>query len=139
MDLQSLIQQLRQQNGGVPPGGGVVQPQTSFQGLNIPQQDGAAQAGANPLVGLLRGATAYNNAGNIAANAGGGGLAGFAPMAAMAASPVGRAVGDIGDSLGLKKTGIPDQIRAMGDFTSGDFGGAWGSLKDSVKNIFSIF
>ena len=74
----------------------------------------------------------------------GGAGAGFGPVlaagvAAQNADKIGNAFGGLGDKMGLGKTGIPDQARAAGNFVKGDFGAAWGNLKDSVKNIFSIF
>lgn len=74
----------------------------------------------------------------------GSGAAGALPVAAaglvaLNADRIGNEVGRFGDKLGLEKTGLPDQARAFGNFVKGDFGGAWGNLKDSVKNIFKVF
>lgn len=83
---------------------------------------------------------------SMAGGAGGGGgfMASAAPLLAAGATVynadrIGNEVGRFGDKLGLQKTGLPDQARMVGNFVKGDFGGAWGNLKDSVKNIFSIF
>ena len=177
MDLQSLVQQLRQRNEaqklpsiqGVPQGGGAIgQAPTQFQGMQQPQPG----EGVNPMAQLLRAGTAYNNASAGRAGAGlagaatggsgagfglgqplvqggmGGasyaapaasGLLGLAPTAAAMAGPASYAGADFMDNLGLRKTSLPSQLRVMGDLTSGNFGGAWDNLKDSVKSIFSIF
>lgn len=88
-----------------------------------------------PLVGGQMGASSM---------AGGGAMTGLGPLLAAGATAynadrIGKEVGRFGDKLGLEKTGLPDQARMVGNFVKGDFGGAWGNLKDSVKNIFSIF
>lgn len=65
---------------------------------------------------------------------------------AAAAIPVQQNAGAIGqvagaqlDRLPGKGFGLGDQARAFGSFTQGDLSGAWGSLGDSVKNIFKVF
>lgn len=121
----------------------------------------------NVLASLLKGGAAYNNATHGGLNrmlgftnpnpnsAGGmaGALAGRTPAAggaglgpAAAALPVqqnagaiGGAVGGMLDKLPGKGFGLGDQARAAGSFVQGDFGGAWGGLKDSVKNLFKVF
>lgn len=99
----------------------------------------AVQQGAQQTVGAML----PIGAGGAGAGGAAGGLA-LGPLAGAAAGVtaapgIGQGVGDMMSGLGLDKTGLPDQARAVGQFVGGDFGGAWGSLKDSVKNIFSIF
>lgn len=116
MGGKQLAQALRGGAGGAPAGG-----EAGF-GLGQPLVSG--QMGTSSMAG--------------------GGMAGMAPVAAAGiaaynADKMGNEAGRIGDKLGLKKTGLPDQARAVGNFVKGDFGESWGNLKDSVKNIFSIF
>lgn len=105
-----------------------------------PSATGGAGFGlGQPLVSGQMGASSMAGGG-----AGGGFMAGLAPVAAAGATAyhadkIGDEAGRFGDKLGLKKTGLPDQARAVGNFVKGDFGESWGNLKDSVKNIFSIF
>lgn len=55
------------------------------------------------------------------------------------AGTIGQAAGSQMDRLPGKGFGLGDQARAFGSFTQGDLSGAWGSLGDSVKNIFKVF
>jgi hypothetical protein len=62
-------------------------------------------------------------------------------MSPAAALPVIQNAGSIGQGvsdLTGNPMGLGDQAKAAGSFVQGDLGGAWGSLKDSVKNLFRI-
>lgn len=94
---------------------------------------GAGSQLGQPLV------TGQMGASSMAGGAGAGASPFLAAMVAQNADRIGNEAGRFGDKMGLKKTGLPDQARMYGNFVKGDFGSAWGNLKDSVKNIFSIF
>lgn len=138
---QQMLQQQQQQVGQQQ--GQNMGQAGALMGRVLRGQGGASAAGAagpggagfqlgQPLVTGQMGASSM---------AGGAGAAPImaAGVVAQNADRIGNEVGRFGDKLGLQKTGLPDQARMVGNFVKGDFGGAWGNLKDSVKNIFSIF
>lgn len=124
---------------GNPMGKGLAGLLRGAAGMGSGADIGAAAAQYGPEVAKMGGSVLGGAAGA------GQGMAGMVPglgaaaAGVMAAPGIGQMAGDAMSSLGLDKTGFPDQARAVGQFVGGDFGGAWDSFKDSIKNIFSIF
>lgn len=140
-------------------GGGMVGNPQQFS-PQMMQQSAQQDAPPSALAAALRGGAAYNNASKGGLNrmlgmgggnpnsAGGmvGRMAGAVPPAAggmgpAAALPVIANAGNIGQGVSNatgNPMGLGDQAKAAGSFVQGDLGGAWGGLKDSVKNLFRI-
>lgn len=151
MDPRMMAQALQSQGGGMVGSPSQFNPQ-------MMQQSTQQEAPPSALAAALRGGAAYNNAskgglnrmlgmggggnpnsaggmvGRMAAGAGGG----PSPAAAL---PVIANAGNIGQGVSNaigNPAGLGDQAKAAGSFVQGDFGGAFNSLKDSVKNLFRI-
>lgn len=129
MDLQQIIQMLRQQQAGAnpqqgyPQGGGTVGSRTNLRDIQAPQQ----QAAADPMAALMRG-------GATALNTSQGGLAGLLRGGAQAAQPftaqgAAGAIGQgVGNTIGAMAPGGAAPSAAAAGIGGGSGGGMLGAL-----------